>query len=305
MNELMNDRQNAIALLSLNDESDFPVDGRELHQKLGVETPYHKWFLRMTAFGFYEGTDFVSTYKLKDTKNPKNPLTTITDHMLSMDMAKHIALMLRTREGQKIRQYLIDVENSMRSPERILEKGVKIANGIESSYYSSLIEKLETEGTLKLAQCLRIIPREYIPANNSSTNKEIDRNFLVKPDFEIFISFNQFMDVYNHTQSELLSGGYIYIIEWGEHVKIGSSKNVRSRLMMHYKNAECYGNTHLGKIAVSVCHANYKSNERTLHTFFKGKRIKGTELFDVPLKTVIHSINDGSTGIVFLATENA
>ena len=30
------------------------VSGRELHDALGVETPYHKWFPRMCEYGFTE-----------------------------------------------------------------------------------------------------------------------------------------------------------------------------------------------------------------------------------------------------------
>ena len=40
-------------------ESEQPtVSGRELHEALGVETPYHKWFPRMAEYGF---TDVVMT----------------------------------------------------------------------------------------------------------------------------------------------------------------------------------------------------------------------------------------------------
>lgn len=34
------------------------VSGRELHEALGVETPYHKWLPRMCEYGFSDGTDF-------------------------------------------------------------------------------------------------------------------------------------------------------------------------------------------------------------------------------------------------------
>lgn len=34
------------------------VSGRELHEALKIETPYHKWFPRMCEYGFAEGKDF-------------------------------------------------------------------------------------------------------------------------------------------------------------------------------------------------------------------------------------------------------
>lgn len=34
------------------------VSGRELHEALEIETPYHKWFPRMCEYGFSEGKDY-------------------------------------------------------------------------------------------------------------------------------------------------------------------------------------------------------------------------------------------------------
>ena len=39
------------------------VLGRDLHEALGVETPYSKWFSRMAEYGFAEGDDFVTEDK--------------------------------------------------------------------------------------------------------------------------------------------------------------------------------------------------------------------------------------------------
>lgn len=47
----------AIALLTVND-GNFPIDGRELHEQLGIATAYKDWFPRMCAYGFEEGVDF-------------------------------------------------------------------------------------------------------------------------------------------------------------------------------------------------------------------------------------------------------
>ena len=50
--------QNAMAM-ELLDTNDTPtISGRELHRKLEIETPYHKWFPRMCAYGFTENQDF-------------------------------------------------------------------------------------------------------------------------------------------------------------------------------------------------------------------------------------------------------
>lgn len=77
-------------LMKVNYDNDRPtVSGRELHKALEVNTPYHKWFPRMTEYGFSEGQDFtVLDGQKSPTNNPKNPWVTVTDHQLTIDMAK-------------------------------------------------------------------------------------------------------------------------------------------------------------------------------------------------------------------------
>mgnify|MGYP000012312950 FL=1 len=44
--------------------SDEPtISGRELHAKLEIDTPYHKWFPRMCEYGFAEGQDYFTKDK--------------------------------------------------------------------------------------------------------------------------------------------------------------------------------------------------------------------------------------------------
>ncbi len=41
------------------------VSGRELHDFLNIETPYVKWFNRMTEYGFTEGEDYAEVLGTK------------------------------------------------------------------------------------------------------------------------------------------------------------------------------------------------------------------------------------------------
>ena len=89
------------------------VLGRELHERLKIKTAYKDWFPRMCEYGFVEGTDYSLVAQKCATNNPKNPYTTRTGHVITLDMAKHIAMIQRTPEGMEIRQKLIDLEKNV------------------------------------------------------------------------------------------------------------------------------------------------------------------------------------------------
>lgn len=129
MNELSKEVENRNGFLTIDEDSVFPVNGRQFYERLNLETPYHKWFPRMCEYGFEEGKDYETLVGQKcPTNNPKNPWTTVTNHMLSIDMAKHIAMVQRTEQSMTIRQYLIDFEREMNKPEKIMARALKIAD---------------------------------------------------------------------------------------------------------------------------------------------------------------------------------
>lgn len=131
-------------LIKINDTSDnITVDGRDLHAKLEVKTPYHKWFPRMCEYGFEEGKDFstflsesinevgseiildkkVQNKNIEETRGRK-----ATNHQLTIQMAKEICMLQRTNKGKQFRQYFIEVENNWNSPEKIMARALQLAN---------------------------------------------------------------------------------------------------------------------------------------------------------------------------------
>ncbi len=90
------------------------VIGRELHEKLKIETPYGKWFSRMCDYGFVKNEDYVTedknVHRVDGTEMPQIQ----HDHILTLDMAKHIAMIQRTPQGMRIRQKLIELEKEVK-----------------------------------------------------------------------------------------------------------------------------------------------------------------------------------------------
>lgn len=114
MNEIIN--------ITLNDNHEPVVSGRQLHEALEVKTPYDKWFPRMTEYGFTENEDF-STFLSQSTGGRR-----ATDHVIKLDMAKEIAMIQRTARGKKVRQYFIQVEKDFNSPEKIMARALLMAD---------------------------------------------------------------------------------------------------------------------------------------------------------------------------------
>lgn len=99
--------KNLIELRKNNDGS-IAVSGRELHKGLEIETQYTKWISRMIGYGFEENIDFITISQKRLTAQGNE--TTFTDHIMTLDMAKEIAMIQRSEIGKQIRKYFIEVE---------------------------------------------------------------------------------------------------------------------------------------------------------------------------------------------------
>ena len=98
------------------------MSGRELHGFLEVKTEYKDWFPRMREYGFEEGLDFSSILSESTGGRPS------IDHQVTIDMAKELCMIQRTEKGKQARQYFIAVEREFNSPERIMERVLKLAD---------------------------------------------------------------------------------------------------------------------------------------------------------------------------------
>lgn len=125
---------NEIIKVTVNDNHEPIVSGRQLHEALGVKTEYRKWFGRMAEYGFEENQDFARVTQKCPTPGG---LQDMTDHIIKLDMAKEIAMIQRTDKGKEVRQYFIQVEKDFNSPEKIMARALLMAD--------KKIHKLETQ----------------------------------------------------------------------------------------------------------------------------------------------------------------
>ena len=139
------------------------VSGRELHEFLEIRTKYKDWFPRMVEYGFEEGIDFIRVAQKRATNNLKNPVTTVIDHAISIDMAKEISMIQRTEKGKAARQYFINCEKKLKevkklSPMELMELQFKALKEQKEkiSQVENRVYKLEEDMPLFQIDCKEI-----------------------------------------------------------------------------------------------------------------------------------------------------
>ena len=151
MNELIN--------IKTTETGEPSVAGRDLHEFLGVTTRYNDWFPRMAEYGFTEGKDFNLLKNEQVRFEGKREVTReLIDHLLTIDMAKEIAMLQRTDRGKQARQYFIQVEKDYNSPEKIMARALRIAEKELSTL------KLDVE---------RMMPKEIFADSVASSHTSI------------------------------------------------------------------------------------------------------------------------------------
>ena len=141
-------------------ESEQPtVSGRELHEALGVETPYHKWFPRMAEYGFTEGADFNTDKNVRvQIEGDREVSREITDHRLTIPMAKEICMIQRSEKGKQFRQYFIEVEKQWNTPEAVMARALQFANN-QLDKIKEVNIQLETTVAVQTQQISELKPK--------------------------------------------------------------------------------------------------------------------------------------------------
>lgn len=92
------------------DEGNKVVLGRELYERLKIKDKYTDWMQRMIGYGFGEDSDYYTLRKKPKRQDGTEMPGERIDHIMTLDMAKHIAMIQRTPQGMAIRQKLIELE---------------------------------------------------------------------------------------------------------------------------------------------------------------------------------------------------
>ncbi|ENP0792748.1 antA/AntB antirepressor family protein [Salmonella enterica] len=95
------------------------TSAKALHNVLGVKRVFSSWFnSRVERYGFIQGTDFdqLTPERVEITRAGRPEI----DYVISLDMAKELAMVERTEQGRAVRRYFIQCEEELHrtAPER-------------------------------------------------------------------------------------------------------------------------------------------------------------------------------------------
>ncbi len=95
------------------------ASAKALHNVLGAKRVFSSWFnSRVAQYGFTQGTDFdqLTPERVEITRAGRPEI----DYVISLDMAKELAMVERTEQGRAVRRYFIQCEEELHrtAPER-------------------------------------------------------------------------------------------------------------------------------------------------------------------------------------------
>jgi anti-repressor protein len=130
----------------------------------------------MCEYGFAEGIDFNPLKNEQvQIEGTREVTRTITDHQLTIEMAKELCMLQRTEKGKQARQYFIELERYWNSPEAVMARAIKMAEKKILSLQSTVAEMLpkaegydnlmNATGTVTIAEAAAIIGIKGIGQN--------------------------------------------------------------------------------------------------------------------------------------------
>ena len=179
------------------------VNARDIHSYLEVKTRFNDWINRaISKYDFKENIDFYS-FLSKTSGRPEK------EYIVTMDMAKELAMLENNPKGRETRKYFINCEKELQksSPYAALQE--------IATFQKRQLEQLQGMGDILINQQVQISNLANIVVNlskqnscditqNEQSNKKVIKNKdAISIDFKISRDFTDFYDL-NYIELEIL-----------------------------------------------------------------------------------------------------
>ena len=174
------------------------VNSREIHNYLQVKTPFSMWIQRaISKYDFKENVDF-TIHKFVIGKNQ------VIDYIVTMDMAKELAMLENNPKGKETRKYFIDCEKKLNSNSANIEKYFELfSNGFNSLTKAMENQQIQINNLTNVVMNLSKQNSCDITQNEQSNKKVIKNKDAISIDFKISRDFTDFYDL-NYIELEIL-----------------------------------------------------------------------------------------------------
>lgn len=180
MNEIINIK---VIQKDFNGEKKRFVNARELYKWLGVGRDFSNWIKdRIKKYDFMEDLDFfVAFAKFGDgfdgfnkakTIDPKTGKILAREYVVSIDMAKELAMLENNEKGKMVRKYFIRVEGDFKKVMRVATTDPKFVNQLASQFFETREETKEFRKDF--TDCIK----DFVAVKNYGTYTDMLYNFL-------------------------------------------------------------------------------------------------------------------------------
>lgn len=101
------------------------VSARDLYKGLEIKTRFSLW-VSQNFKEFEKGSDFQPVVITTPRENRGS--IDLQDYALTIDMAKQLCLLSRTKKGKEYREYLIEIEKKWNDPQNVVQRAIDILN---------------------------------------------------------------------------------------------------------------------------------------------------------------------------------
>lgn len=116
------------------------VSARELHKGLGLKKQFTDWW-KQNNKDFKNEADYTSTLTSVNVGN--GAIREVQDYALTIDMAKQLCLLSRTKKGKEYREYLIEIEKKWNDPQNVVQRAMDY--GYSAREFNKLLHRMKIQ----------------------------------------------------------------------------------------------------------------------------------------------------------------
>ncbi|MGL5460766.1 MAG: phage antirepressor KilAC domain-containing protein [Cetobacterium sp.] len=204
----------------INENGQNLVSARELHSKLEIGKDFTNWMKKNIEYGFVENVDFTTLWndaKTGDVVTFNGNVNSMVrlgyqkEYIITLDMAKHICMVLKTQQGKIFRQYFIDVEKQAIKPKMPVTYLEALKELVQAEEQRVLLEAkieedkpkvefveaiIESDCSIAIGEFAKVLSKRDIKIGQNNLFKLLrDEGFLISNPNQRNLPYQKYLDM--------------------------------------------------------------------------------------------------------------